>query len=298
MQKKSFIVATFVILILQTAFTTAFSAPFTDTQIQTIEQIIEKSGFKEQAAMIPGLFQDTNAKSQEETETSQQIDAIFQAGFAVENIVEEVKQTFLKQYDEKHAREVLKFYDSKLGKKIAQAEIESAALSFAGKMEGFDFENYDKKRRQVITRLFDDLKTLELQSKLQSIVLEMVFRSANAVMPKESRMSDAAVTGMWEKMKEQFDFEDSGDSQRANLLNMFYLVYENITTAELEKYHKFIKSKPGKWFIDCSHNGLVNALKKSATQVITDLMDHTDEYPRIENEEPGEDTNIHDLGDI
>lgn len=286
------------ILIFVTPFGTTFSAPATDSQSQTIERIIEKSGIREQAAMIPGLFQDTNVKSQEETETSQQIDAIFQAGFAVENIVAEVKQTFLKQYNEKHAREVLKFYDSELGRKIAQAEILSADPSFPAKMDGFDIENYDKKRRQVITRLFDDIKTMELQSELQSIVLEMVFRSANAVMPKESRMSDDAVIDMWKKMKDQFDFEDSRDSQRTTLLNMFYLVYENITTAELEQYNKFIKSKPGRWFNDCSQTGLINALQKSATQVITDLMDYMDKHPRAESEETGEDTDINDLGDI
>lgn len=297
-QKKLFVIVAFAILVFTASVGAAFSAPALNAQSQTVDSIIAKSGIREQAAMIPMLFADLNAKPEEETERSRQIDTIFQDGFAPDKILAEIKQTFLKHYDEKNAREVVKFYDSALGKKIAQSEIGATDPGFPAKMEGFDIENYDKKRRQVVNRLFDTMKTMEFQSELQSIVLEMVIRSANAVLPKELRMPDKDIIEMWKKLKDQAGSEDSGDSQRTTLLNMFYVTYEDITNAELEQYDKFLNSKPGKWLDQCSQTGFINALKKSATQVIIDLTDYMDKHPRSESEDTGEDIDIDDMGDI
>ena len=295
LKKNLYLTAIFAFLILFTAFATVFSAPAEGSKADIIDLIIQKSGIPEQAAMIPTLFQDVNAKQEEETARSSEIDAIFQAGFAAENIIAEIKQTFLNRYDEKNAREVLKFYDSELGKKIVKSEIDAARPDFPQKMAGFDIENYDKKRRQVITRLFDDMETMEFQSELQSIVMEMIFRSANAVMPKKSRMSDEAVIDMWKKFKSEMNGEDSGDGQRTSILAMFYVTYENITTGELEKYDKFLNSKPGKWYNQISQTGFINALKKGAARVIQDLMDYTDKHPGVETGENGDEDNIGDV---
>jgi hypothetical protein len=309
-KKKAFLPLFYCGIFLFTTLCPVFAVS-ADRKSQTIDIIIEKSGVKAQMAALPLFFQNSNLlkTTGAESERSKALDAIFETGFAPETIVAEIKQTLLKQYNEKYAAEVLKFYDSELGAKIAQCEIDSSSPDFmTGTMEDFDIENYDQRRRQVVNRLFTDMKTMAFESRLLALAVEFMFRSINAILPKESRTSDADVIEMSKKLGKMTGSKSFGDDQAENLVNVFYFTYENITTDELEQYDKFIKSKPGQWLNQCTQNGLLSGMKKCTDQIILDLTAYTDSHPQeilnndtddeLENEIDTGEGSIEDMGDI
>jgi hypothetical protein len=292
MKKNLFLTAILTAGILLIPFHSLFAESTSASKTRNIDLIIEKSGILAQVNMIPALINEPSLKKEPEqkaeSERAKQIDAIFQNDFTAENLLAEIKQTLGKQYNEKYAGEVVKFYDSELGAKIVQCEIASAAPSFAEKTEGFDIENYDQKRRRLINRLFDDMKILDYQSKIQALILEFIIRSTNASFPKDFRSPDADIIDVWGQINDLANSKDLGDRQRSFLLSQFYVTYDGVTTDELVKYHKFVKSKPGKWMNQCAQTGLIHGLKKCADQAIIDLMAYTDSHPQAEEAETDE----------
>jgi hypothetical protein len=298
LKNNPFLTIILAICIFLTPFYPVLAEPISDQKDETIGRIIEKSGIQGQLAAISALFNGkylkTGKEKKKETERSERIEAIFQENFTAENLLPGIKQILLKQYNDKNAQEVLKFYDSELGARIAQCAIASADPAFTEKTEGFDIENYDRKRRQIVNRLFNDMKILSFQSEINSIILELIFRSVNASVPKETRSADADIIQMLKQLKSLTHSMGSGDNQRTVLINDYYIMYEAITTDELVEYDKFVKSKSGKWMTECVQTGMVKGLHECIDKMVIDLTAYTDSHPRDEAEE----TETEEPGDI
>lgn len=272
-------------------FCPAFAAVNPEEKSQNVDVIIEKSGIQAQLAAIPATLQQQIGKTKDTDEKSQKIAAIVAEDFTAENIIAEIKRTLSEQYNEKYAREVLKFYNSNLGTKIVRCEIASSDPVFQDKVKGFNIENYDQKRRQVINNLFKDTNIQEFYYLLSSSMYESLFQTLNALLPEGFQISASKMNEFKKKIKEQYYSEE----YKQKLLADFFIMYEDITNDEVVEYSKFYRSKSGKWVNKCIETGMIDGFKVCTEKMVTHIAESSnnqldDSQESDEEEDTSEDT--------
>jgi hypothetical protein len=275
MKKKLFVIVVLVIGILVMTAGPAFAAISPEEKNQNIDGIIEQSGIQAQLSSIPAVLEQQIRKTKSPSEKSKRIAAIVAEDFTVESIVTEIKKTLSEQYNDKYAREVLKFYNSDLGIKVAQCEIASSDPAFTEKEQGFDIENYDQKRRQLINKLFNDMRTQDFYYLLFSSMYESILLSLNALLPEGLQLSTSKMNEFKTKIKEQYYSEE----YKQKLLVDFYIMYEEITNDEVAEYSKFTRSKPGRWVNKCIETGMINGFKVCTEKMIKDIVEYSKNNP-------------------
>lgn len=269
MRNKSFIIGMLVVGMLLMMFCPAFAAVNPEEKSQNVDVIIEKSGIQAQLAAIPATLQQQIGKTNDKDEKSQKIAAIVAEDFTAENIIAEIKRTLSEQYNEKYAREVLKFYNSNLGTKIVRCEIASSDPAFQDKVKSFDIENYDQKRRQVINNLFKDTNIQEFYYLLSSSMYESLFQTLNALLPEGFQISASKMNEFKKKIKEQYYSEE----YKQKLLADLFIMYEDITNDEVVEYSKFYRSKSGKWVNKCIETGMIDGFKVCTEKMVTHIAE-------------------------
>lgn len=275
MRKKLSMIAIMVVATLGVTVCPAFAAISPEEKSQNIDLIIEKSGVKAQLASIPSMMEQQIQKSKNKDEKTQKVYSIVLANFTVDNIVAEIKRTLSDQYNDKSAREAIKFFTSDLGIKATECEIASTDPAFQEKLESFDIENYDQKRQQLITRLFNDMRTQDFYYLLYSSIYESMLQSINVLLPKEVKIPAAKINELKIKMKEQY----YSDEFKQKLLADFYIMYENITNDEVAEYSKFTRSKSGKWVNNCVETGMINGFKVCTGKMMKDIVEYIENNP-------------------
>lgn len=250
-------------------FCPAFAAVNPEEKSQNVDVIIEKSGIQAQLAAIPATLQQQIGKTNDKDEKSQKIAAIVAEDFTAENIIAEIKRTLSEQYNEKYAREVLKFYNSNLGTKIVRCEIASSDPAFQDKVKSFDIGNYDQKRRQVINNLFKDTNIQEFYYLLSSSMYESLFQTLNALLPEGFQISASKMNEFKKKIKEQYYSEE----YKQKLLADLFIMYEDITNDEVMEYSKFYRSKSGKWVNKCIETGMIDGFKVCTEKMVTHIAE-------------------------
>jgi hypothetical protein len=269
MRNKSFIIGMLVVGMLLMMFCPAFAAVNPEEKSQNVDVIIEKSGIQAQLAAIPATLQQQIGKTNDKDEKSQKIAAIVAEDFTAENIIAEIKRTLSEQYNEKYAREVLKFYNSNLGTKIVRCEIASSDPAFQDKVKSFDIGNYDQKRRQVINNLFKDTNIQEFYYLLSSSMYESLFQTLNALLPEGFQISASKMNEFKKKIKEQYYSEE----YKQKLLADLFIMYEDITNDEVMEYSKFYRSKSGKWVNKCIETGMIDGFKVCTEKMVTHIAE-------------------------
>lgn len=289
MNKKLWVIAILALATLLIPVYPAFGRVSLEEKSRNIDMIIEISGIKGQLEAIPALLgqQFQNAKDKKTIAVA----AIAEEAFTTGNFLGEVQRALSENYNDKNAREVIRFYNSELGKKIAQCEVEASSQTFQEKLDGFDIENYDQSRRKLIEKLFEDSNIQNYYYVLYSSLFESAFQTLNAILPKENRISASQMKELKKKVKDQYFSE----AYRQKLLAEFYLMYEGLVNEEVSKYSKFIRSKSGKWVNQCIETGMINGFKAGTEKMVNDIMDYVKNNPdeggdeeEDEEEEPGE----------
>lgn len=275
MKNKLFMSGVLIVTMLFMTVCPAFAANSPEERSQNIDLIIEKSGIQAQLAALPSMLGQQIQKSKDKEEKTQKIAAIVEADFTVENIVAEIQRALSEQYNDKYAREAIKFYSSDLGIKVAKCEIASSDPAFQEKLKGFDIENYDQKRRQLINKLFDDTRIQDFNYLLFSSIYESVLQSLNALLPEESQIPTSQMNGLKKKIKEQYYSEE----YKQKLLADFYIMYEEITNNEVMEYSKFTRSKHGRWVNKCIEIGMINGFKVCTEKMVKDIAEYSNNNP-------------------
>jgi hypothetical protein len=275
MRKKLSVIAILVVATLLMTVYPAFGAISPEEKSQNIDLIIEKSGVQAQLASIPSMIGQQIQKTKNKDEKTKKIYSIIEADLAVDNITVEIKRTLSDQYNDKNAQEALKFYTSALGTKVAECEIASSDPAFQEKLEGFDIENYDQKRQQLITKLLDDMRTQDFYYLFSSSVYESLLQSLNVFLPEGMKIPAAQLNELKKKIKEQYYSKE----YKQKLLADFYITYEAITNDEVAEYSKFTRSKSGKWVNKCLETGMINGFKVCTEKMMKDLAEYVANNP-------------------
>lgn len=284
MRNKPFIIGMLVVGMLLTTFGPAFAAISPEEKSHNLDLLIEKSGIQAQLASIPAVLEQQIQKTKDKSEKSKKIAAIVAEDFTADNIVAEIKRTLSEQYNDKYAQEALKFYNSDLGIKIVQCEVASSDPAFQEKVKGFNIENYDQKRQQVITKLFKDSNIQEFYYLLFSSMYESVLQSLNALLPEGIQISASKMNEFKKKIKEQYYSEE----YKQKLLADLYIMYEDITNDEVVEYSKFYRSKPGKWVNKCIESGMIDGFKICTEKMVKHIAEYSKDNPDVSQEDDEE----------
>ena len=237
---------------------------------QYINEIVEKNGIQGQLTNIPAMFQNQFLKLDRQDENSKEMAGIVKNDFTAENIAIEIKRTFSEKYNDKYTQEVLKFYNSELGARIAQCEIASSDPAFSDKRQDFNLDNYSPNRRKIVTKLFDDMKALDFSYLLYSSMFDSTIAAISVILPQGNR----AFTSKMNEYKKQIKENVYSEENKQRLLADCYIMYEPLTDDELVTYSNFNRSKHGAWMNKCIETGMVNGFKKCTQKVINDIMEY------------------------
>jgi hypothetical protein len=238
---------------------------------QNIDLIIEKCGIRNQLAGLPEMIEQQAIGAA--GANNQGLAKIFKENFTVDDLLAEVKLVFRKEFNESHAKTIVKFLESDLAARMVLYESDSMGPAFAEKRNNFTADKYSDKRRQVITKFFEATRAQNFYYVLQSSIMESMFKAINNLLPEEAQISGAQIAKFKQQIKEQV----FSDEAKELMLVDYFLIYDRATDAEMVEYTKLNASRAGRWMNQCIETGIVNGMQKYAEKIIIAVVAYAKE---------------------
>ncbi len=222
-----------------------------------VQELYVKSGLAKQLQQVPLLIQasldqpldDFGQKLPESLISTMK--ALVPWAFALENLKKPVLQELREKLITPDIKEVLKWLDSPLGKKITQMEEAAATLEAQTAIDQYAMRMKSSPptaaRLKVIAQLDAASKATESAVELAVNTQIAVSLAINATLPREQQMSPAEIKR--QLAKDRPDLEAAAKMQTVAAL--FY-TYRTLTESEIQKYIEFLRSPAGSKFTSVS----------------------------------------------
>lgn len=231
-----------------------------------VDQVLDRSGAKRAIAQIPRHVQagirERNAQLSPATLAT--LSDIMTQAFSAETLYTRVREAFIKQGDPRRLELMLGFLQSPLAKQMIELELD--ATSPEGLAEIKQFAERLKTSPPPPARLAL-VRKLDAASGATDLSIEVaiaVFRSMakviDAASPPDKRLKPGELEVIIAKMRAAMY-----DSARVAMSIQLLFTYRSVPDKELSDYVQFYESDPGKWFVQVSRKGFLDAISAAAT---------------------------------
>jgi hypothetical protein len=240
-----------------------------DSKSDAIKLVLEKSGARQQIveitqvvqALIPSQMSAYGAG--ESPELSEFIINNLSNYYSGDEILGRVENHFLKIYNKKYINRMLKWYDSELGKKIVEMEVEASTPQGMTEIISYSYELQqnppEEKRMELVNEL---ILILELDKKSLEKMKAVFVRTINGVnssLPVEMRMEEEVIVFMTKSITGPFT-----EQMNALLPATFLYTYQDLSNEELVEYINFLNMDHSKWFNNNLYDSMLASIEDSA----------------------------------
>lgn len=242
-------------------------------RLKTVNNIIERSGVESQFAQLPALIEKQllSQKQAMDQENYEILSRIMMKNFTPVTIISKIREAFMADYDDRNAKDILRFYDSDLAKKMTALEIQASGPDIYERIQNLSIDTIDKKRKAQIEKLIRDTRSLEFSGLMAAATLEGFIRAINAMLPDDNKITDGQINEIKTKMLAAVKSEEQMNFQ----VKFYYLAYEQASDAELSEYIAFYSTKHGMWMHKTIRNGMlqgINACSEAAGKDLADVL--------------------------
>lgn len=156
------------------------------------------------------------------------------------------------ELDDQQMQQALSFFNSDLGKRVANAETRASSPASAATMQqGLPDIELSTERRALIERLSQHLPALEMGVEVSTALTGLAAQSANDLLGGLMTIPQQAGSGGRERLRQQM---------RPNLPNTLAYIYRDLADAELTRYAEWAESDSGQAFYRATERAVHDAL--------------------------------------
>lgn len=235
-----------------------------------VDALLQHSGLSTQIESVPmmmkaGFAQAANDPSID-TETLESITALADKHIDVASFKKVLAVELGKKLDKKHIAEIMKWYQSDLGKKFVAADAKATDPAFMAQLQ---------QQAQAImadTMRIDYAKRLDALLGLTDRMLDMQTNVTAAMYGVMGAMTGQAADV--EMLRTQLSAQMA--SQRGQLESMIVMMtagmYQDMSKADLDKYEQFVNSDAGRQFNQVVFVQLTNWIERSSIAWVKDVV--------------------------
>jgi hypothetical protein len=216
-----------------------------ETRDPDLEKAIRISGLRGQIQSMPAAFVTTiPADMFSDNRERSRFYSRIKDKVTSESLLEIVQETFSENIDKENLKQVLKFYESGLGRRIGNLQGEALSPHAIKTIrEGRRFTaSLDSNRLMLLERLIDGLNT----DRNNIIFRRLIVRLIGVAACKQPSVPESNVDARLKLLEKSF--ENDYASLREITLNCFANTFRSLSNSELEALIKFHESQEGTWF--------------------------------------------------
>lgn len=241
----------------------------------SINKLLNLSGMTKQVAEMPAMFEMGIEQASKQTsgmpESSiTEIKKSLASAFEPSKIINAISAELKENISESDAKDLFKWYESALAKRITKAEEDaSTPAEFQKMMQSAETLLTDQKRVKFAKNLDNLLKVTDMSMQLQQNAAVASYVALSTAMEPNKPLNI-----------QQFKAQVGNQMQqgRANMerlvITSFVYSYKDIAMADLNKYEIFLKRPQTRRFNDASKKGLITALDQAIHTMSETLAAH------------------------
>ncbi len=230
----------------------------------SLDKLLDVSGLMAQMSEISGMI--LTGIEQSNRQGSEVPDAIMghlyravDDAFAAEKILAAVRQELQKTMTESQVQSLLTWYDSEIGKRIVQAEVDASSPAAYLEMNRIGQSLFEDQQRVIIAQSIAQLaKSTDMVMDLQTNTAVAVYAAvAMAINPGEQVDLEAFRQQMSSREELMRD-----NVEQFVVLSLLYS-YRDIDLASMNEYLQFLGSERSSAFIDSVNTGLSSGMNQA-----------------------------------
>jgi|GEM_PF-5607065 len=182
--------------------------------------------------------------------------------------VDYIEEDIESEYDEASLRRILADYEAPLFQTITRREIETKEGDMQARLPGFDYSKVDPERDRIFSKYIVDADIVGMSEQLAVESLKAFFTTYNLLMPKERKLPDGALEGIYEQARASLRSEESVSGIKKRLA----ITYEPFSNEELSSYFAFYSSPEGAWLCRRLTDGVSKAFQKCLSNAAQELL--------------------------
>jgi len=201
----------------------------------------------------------------------ERVDAITDRGFHPDNFYAVLRSEFSRYVDDARLDEVLAWYATPVGRRIAAAEVRFYASDRQREVEDFVAGLANNAPSAVRVALLQRLDAAsgatEGSLDLFVAINRSIIRIVEPLVPEQARMG----SGQVESQARQIRLRMQESLKEANVVTMLFL-YQGLTDDELRGYIEFFESDAGAWYGSAARQAIVAATASAVERTTGELV--------------------------
>jgi hypothetical protein len=251
----------------------ASALSFSSAPHPSVERLLDATGLKHQSRLVALQTRDTlrGNLGALDAERRQRVDAITDRDFHPDTFYALLRSEFGRHLNEPHLNEVLAWYATPLGRRIAAAEVRFYASDRRSEMEdyvaGLMTNRPSPIRVALLQRLDAASGSTEGSLDLFVAINRSIIRVVEPLMPAAARPG----AGQIESQARQIRLRMQESLRQTSIVTMLFL-YQDVTDDELRRYIDFLESDAGAWYSTAARQAIVAAISSTVAQTAGELV--------------------------
>src|SRR5262245_7691452 len=239
----------------------------------SVERLLDATGLKHQARLVAFqtrgiLYGNLGAL---DAEHRRRVDAITDRYFHPDNLYTLLRSELSRYVNEARLNEVLAWYGTPVGRRVATAEVRFYASDRRREVEGYVAGLVNNKpsplRLALMQRLDAATGATEGSLDLFVAINRSIIRVVEPLMPADRRLG----SGQLESQARQIRLRMQESLKQVNIVTMLFL-YQGVTDDELRRYIEFMESEAGAWYGTAARQAIVAAITSSVERTAGELV--------------------------
>jgi Domain of unknown function (DUF4124)/Uncharacterized protein conserved in bacteria (DUF2059) len=246
------------------------SAPAADS---SVERLLDVTGLKHQARLVAAQTRETLRGSfgNLDDERRRRVDAITDRDFHPDAFYGVLRSEFGRHFNEPWLNDVIAWYASPVGRRIAAAEVRFYAIDRRREVEDFVAGLVNNRPSAVRVALLQRLDaasgSTEGSLDLFVAINRSIIRVVEPLIPAASRVG----AGQRESQARQIRLQMQEALKQVNVVTML-LLYQGLTDDELRSYIEFLETDAGAWYSGAARQAIVAAVTSTVERTASELV--------------------------
>ena len=230
-------------------------------QNKTLEKLFWVSGLNNRYLDVESVLEQCKNIDPQELKASQTGFAknLMHHGDGARHIRVNLKKAFRKRFNQEHTEASMKWFNSRIGRKILKAESEAISPENEKKREKFAKAVMNAPPSELRLLVVERIEaTGALSPNIKSLYLAYV----EAMFPFNNLLKGKRLVKVVRMLKDEVV-----EPIREQVLHQKLFAYRNIDVKELKNYASFLESRAGRWFVLSELQGFTQGIKKALVNV-------------------------------
>jgi Domain of unknown function (DUF4124) len=239
----------------------------------SVERLLDATGLKHQARLIALQTRDllSGNLGKLDADRRRRVDAVTGRDFHPDNFYGVLRSEFSRHVDEPRLNEVLAWYATPVGRRVAAAEVRFYASDRRREVEEFVAGLANNRPSPVRVALLQRLDAAsgatEGSLDLFIAINRSIIRVVEPLIPAQSRIG----AGQIESQARQIRLRMQESLRQTNIF-MMLLLYQGVTDDELRRYIEFLESEAGAWYGTAARQAIVAAIASTVERTAGELV--------------------------